>query len=144
MAAYTVTPAEVSVSDPTQAVPVIGDEAIDIGEAVYRKTSNGRYALASAVGTAEQAQFAGIAVSACAAAGQPFLLWKDGEITLDTGTLANAATADIVVLGATAGALYPSADLASTNRVTICGYIKDHDTPAVMVVKPTITGTQLA
>jgi hypothetical protein len=135
MAAYTVAAAEVLPRPNTQLKQVIGGEVFSAGAALYKKASDGRYYLAQGDGTAEECKFEGIAMSACAVAGQPILMAYDGEVQLDTGDLANAAVGDLVVLGATAGSLYPSDDLVSTNRVTLCGYIKT-ETPAVLVLHP--------
>ncbi len=142
MAAYTITAAEVLPRTNTQTKLVIAGEAVTAGQSVYEKPADGRYWLCQADGNADECKFKGIALGA-AAAGQPFVLAYDGEVQLDSTTLTNAAVGDLVVLGPTAGALHPSGDLSSTNRVTLCGYIKQM-TPCVLVLHSLQTGVAKA
>lgn len=140
MTAYAVPNTEVFAIGNRPKVPVIFGEALDPGVALYRKTSDGRYYKAQADGTPEEATFAGISLSTAAAAGQPGLMADGGDVQLDSAALLNAAVGDIVVLGSVAGSLYPSGDLATTNRVTIVGFIKTAN-PGVLTIAPNVTGT---
>lgn len=131
MAQYTVTAAEVK---QLTGSPKLGRSgaAINAGQTIY-EDGNGKLQLAQADGTELESLVKGIALNNAAAADQPLAYADAGEVQLDTTTLANAAVGDIVVLGATAGGLYPSGDLASTNKVAVVGVMK---TAGVIALNP--------
>jgi hypothetical protein len=135
LAAITVTPASVIPDAGYQHDTKLAGETITAGQALYLKASDDRYWLAQADGTAPEAECKGIALNA-AAAGQPVRALTSGVITIG-GTV---AIGTIYVLGATPGAIYPAADLASGDRVTTLGI---GTTAAKIAVKFHVSGVQV-
>lgn len=93
-------------------------EAISAGQAVYKKTSTGKWMLAQADGTAEEAGSGvvfGIALNT-GVANQPLAVQTSGVITIG----ATVTVAKVYVLSATAGGIAPIADITtSTQYVTL-------------------------
>lgn len=113
--ALTVTPANVSLdSGPVEGV--IAGEAFSAGAILYYKASDGRWYKAQCDGTAAEAgaDGLGLALGTADAAGARVSVARPGAIvSIGTGT------AGVIYLpGRTAGSLIPSADLASTDKVT--------------------------
>lgn len=138
MAQYTVAAAEVKQLTGSPKLGVSG-AALTAGQSIY-KDGNGKWQPAQADGTTLESGSGGVAIAICstAAADQAFAYADAGDVQLDTAALAGAATGDIVVLGATAGGLYPSGDLASTNKITIVGVMKTAN-PGVITLNPWAT-----
>lgn len=115
MAALTITASQVLPSlGPT--VSGIAGAAITQGQAVYF-ASDGKWKLAQADGTTAEAGELGygIAMSESDADGQPIVVALPGAvITLGAGAAPSAGV--VYFVGATAGALVPTADMASTNK----------------------------
>lgn len=140
MAVYSVTAAEVlPQANCLRKEVIVGATGFSAGASLYKKPSDGRYYPAQADGNADEVKFEGIALSTPDIIGAPILMAYDGDIQLDTAALTGAALGDLVVLGTVAGGLYPSGDLATTNRVTLCGYIKQVS-PTIMRIFPVLTG----
>jgi hypothetical protein len=91
---------------------------ITAGQPLYLDASVGTYKLADADASAATAQVRGIALHG-ALTGQPIKMQTGGDITL--GATAAPAVGVIYALGATAGSIVPSADLANPVRVSILG-----------------------
>lgn len=137
MADLTITPANVvkgagAALDSTK----VAGETVTAGKAVYLKSSDNKWWLAQADGTAEEATFGGIALHA-ASANQPLAVQTSGEITIG----ATAGVGTVYVVSATAGGIAPLADLVSTNKLSIIGYGK---TAALVVIDPKVTGVAVA
>lgn len=118
MSALTITAASVlwsSGSNPTG--DQIAGEAFAAGAAVYLKASDGKWYKAQCDGTAEEAgsEELGIALATADAAGARVSIAKTGcVVSIGTGT------AGIVYCpGRTAGSWVPTADLLSTDKVTV-------------------------
>lgn len=96
----------------------LGGEAILPGQAVYRRTSDRKWMLAQADGTAEQAGVGtdlGIALNECDADGQPITVARAGaRVTLGAGA-APAASA-IYVVSATLGGIAAAADIVTAGH----------------------------
>lgn len=117
MADLTITAASVSyTSGPVDGDQVAG-EAITTGQICYKKESDGRWYKAQHDGTAEEAGSIGLglALATAAAAGARISVARPGAIVaIGTGT------AGIVYCPSnTAGSLAPTADLGSTDKVTV-------------------------
>lgn len=113
-------------------------EAVTAGQAVYLKSSDGKWWLAQCDGTAEEAGSGGVGVALNGgAANQPAAVQTGGLITIG-GTV--AATL-VYVVSATAGGICPIADLVSTNKLTILGYAT---TTGVIDLRPLATGVAKA
>jgi len=121
MAAYTVTAAQVTPGSACQWKWATAGETITAGMAVY-VTEGGVAMKAKADETAAVATAVGVAIGS-GAADQPIPYAVTGTIVIATGG-AVGTTGDIVILGDTAGALYPSADIAS-GYTTIIGVLSD-------------------
>ena len=138
MAAYTITATEVTAgAGATIFRTALAGVTITAGQALYLSAAN-TVSLAQADGTAAEAAAVGIAMNG-GAAGQPILFVANGLINLDTAALTGAALGDVVALGATAGGLYPNEDIATTEYVTIMGYIVTAN-PGVVNVSIIATG----
>ena len=117
-AALSITAANVSLDSGAYETAVAG-EAFSAGAILYLKASDGRYYKAQADGTAEEAGSGGIgiALGTADAAGARIAIAKPGAIvSIGTGTAGKT-----YVIGTTAGAINPSADIdgTSTNKVTV-------------------------
>jgi predicted transcriptional regulator len=112
-------------------------EAIDAGQVVYQKSSDGKLWLADAVTAAANAQAKGIALND-AAAGQPVTYAKSGGV--DVGATLTVGT--VYVLSATSGGgnICPVADLVADDYVTILGPATAADNLALNI---DITGVQV-
>ena len=95
----------------------VAGETITAGLAVYFKTSDSKFWIASTVTSAATAAVAGYALNG-AAADQPLKIQKEGDVTCDNLTLAVAGC--VYVLSA-AGETAPHGDLAADDYVTILG-----------------------
>lgn len=125
MTALSITEANVSlVSAPPGAVlhGQIAGAAITIGQAVYL-ADDGKWYLAQGDGTTTEAgaNDVGIALTRAAAAGQPISVAKPGAI-VGFGAILTAGL--FYIIGDTAGAIYPSADAGSADKVTLLGQAK--------------------
>ena len=117
MAALSITTSQVLLSTGQTKTGFAG-EAITPGQAVYY-ASSGKWLKAQCDGTAAEAGSGGygIALSQAAADGQPLVVALPGAtVTLGAGAAPAAGT--VYCIGATAGALNPTADMATTNKVT--------------------------
>lgn len=117
----------------------VAGEAVTAGQSVYLKTSDSKWWLAQADGTAEESgsgTILGVALNA-AAAGQPVIVQTGGTITIG----ATVAAGVFYYLGATAGGIYPVGDLSSTNYVSTVGYGASTTT---LIINPVPTGKALA
>ncbi|RJP54315.1 MAG: hypothetical protein C4583_03050 [Anaerolineaceae bacterium] len=111
----------------TQVLPSSGDtekgiagEAITAGQAVYKRATDGYWLKAQCDGTAEEAGATncGIALVSALAANAPIVVALPGSIvTLGAGAAPAAGT--IYCIAAAAGGIAPSADMATTNKVTV-------------------------
>lgn len=89
---------------------------VTAGQAVYLDPADSEWKLAQADGTATEATCTGI--TACGGAdGQPGRVYTSGSI--DPGF--TVTVGETYVLGATAGGIYPIADLAASDYVSIIG-----------------------
>jgi hypothetical protein len=116
MSALSITASSVAYqSGPVDSDQVAG-EAFAAGAAVYR-AANGTWMKAQCDGTAIEAgsEDIGMALFTADAAGARGSIAKPGAIV----TVGAGAAGVIYALGTTAGSLIPSADLASTNKVTV-------------------------
>lgn len=93
-------------------------ETITQGQTVYRNSSDKEIYLADADDTAATATVLGIALNS-ASDGQPIKFQTDGTITLGAGAAPTEGV--IYVLSGTAGGIAPSADLATSDYVSILG-----------------------
>lgn len=115
---------------------VRGGEAITIGQAVYKKSSDGRYY--KAVSSSEAAANAkGIAIAPCPVAGDYFVIVKKGGVDLG----ATLVVGETYSVSGTAGGLQPNADIGTTEYVTRVGTAKDAARLEVSIVA---TATQRA
>lgn len=118
MAALSITSTQVL---PTAGHPVkqgTGDAAITPGQAVRYKPSTGKWGLAQCDNdTIDAGEFGyGLALSQCAADGQPIVVALPGHVvTLGAGAAPVAGT--VYFVGTTAGALNVAGDLANPNKV---------------------------
>lgn len=119
MAALTLTTSQVHwVSGPTE--QGVSGEALTRGQVVYASTDS-KYYKAKGNGTALQARARGLAL-ADVGVGDPILIARPGAV-VELGAGAAPTLAVAYYIQATAGSLYPIADVASTNFVTIVGVI---------------------
>lgn len=122
MTALTVTATQVAyISGPVAADQVAG-EAFDAGSQCYYKASDGKWYKAQCDGTTAEAGEAGLGLalfSADAAGARGSMARKNAIVTLGAG--AGPAAGVVYCPGATAGTLIPTADLASTNKVSLAG-----------------------
>ncbi len=117
MADYTITSADVKISGSNvRATTVVAGEAISEGQLVYLDTVSGKYKLALATAEAS-ANVVGVSVTSAATDGY-FLMQSSRNYFAGTTLVAG----DPIYLSATAGAICPHADLASTNYVTLLGH----------------------
>lgn len=120
MAALSITASQVAyVSGPKSSDQIAG-EALVAGAAVYYDTSSGKWKNAQCDGTAAEAgaDGLGLALATADAAGARLSIARAGSVvTLGAG--AAPAAGVIYCPGATAGSLIPSADIASTNKVSV-------------------------
>lgn len=94
--------------------------AVTQGQVLYKKSSDSKWYLAQADGTAEEAGYAvdmGFALSA-ASANQLIAILRSGTITIG-GTIAAGV---FYYVHTTAGSIGPVGDLGSTNYTTIVGW----------------------
>lgn len=127
-------PTKISILGNTvQTVVGVAGEAVVERDVVYLK-SDQKYWKAKASGLAEEAQVAGICLTAAAIGGKVLILLPTNEI--DLGVTLTVGTE--VVLSANAGKLAPRSDLVSTNFITSFGY---PDTSAILGYQINITGT---
>jgi hypothetical protein len=119
MSALSITAANVSLVSGAHDADCIAGEAFVAGAVVYQRASDLKWLKAQCDGTAEEAGSVdlGIALATADAAGARVSVAKSGAIVgLGTGT-----TAGVYVVGTTAGAINPVADLVSTNKLTLVG-----------------------
>lgn len=109
-AAYTLTAANVVPTANSSRFFGIAGETITAGQPVYKSATDGKLYLVDA-NDATKIAIVGLAINS-AAAGQT-LGYTDNDATFTHG-LATTAAGDVIVCGSTAGALNPSADIAST------------------------------
>lgn len=96
-------------------------EAIDEGEWVYLKSSDGKAYKAQADGTEEEAQVEGMAVSGAAAADLPIAIQTDGEV--DGGFSSDEGTPLFLAPTAGAAATDIATDLSAGDHITVLGVI---------------------
>ncbi len=116
MTALTIAAASVALASGTPLGDQVAGEAFVAGAMLYLNTTDGRWYKAKSNGTAAQAGADGVAMAlgTADAAGARVSIARPGAI-VGVGT----GTAGVVyVPGTTAGALMPTADLASTNKAT--------------------------
>ena len=109
-------------------------ETITAGQSLYLKESDGRYWKAQSDGTSAEAAFAGIALNG-ASAGQVLAVQTSGVITIG----ATVTVGIIYCVAATAGGICPSADLTSSDYVSIIGV---GTTSALLAMSPVISGVE--
>lgn len=120
MSALTLTAAQVLlVSGPTK--EVVFGATITQGQGVYFDAATGKWKLAQCDGTPAEAgaDGYGIALSAGSDGQRGVVALPGAKVTLGAGAAPAAGT--VYAIGATAGAINPVADLASTNKVTVLG-----------------------
>ena len=118
MANYVIVPADVKISGSNvRATTVVAGEAISEGQLVYLDTVSGKYKLALATAEAS-ANVVGVAVTSAALDGY-FLMQSSRNYFAGTTLVAGDP---IYLSSASAGAICPHADLASTNYVTLLGH----------------------
>lgn len=118
MTALTITESQVLYVSGNKLGDQVAGEAFTTGQSVYKNT-DGKWLKAQCDGTALEAgsEGIGLALARSAADGARFTVALPGAIvTLGAG--AAPAAGLIYVPGTTAGSLIPTADLASTNKVT--------------------------
>lgn len=94
-------------------------ETVTAGMSVYKKASDGLWYKAQCDGTAEESGTVGLGVALNGGAvGQPAVVAVGGTVTIG----ATVTVGIIYCVSATFGGICPSADLASTNKVSILGY----------------------
>lgn len=137
MVEATVTAAEVTIGTTPKIVQGIFGATVTQGKAVYKDEDDSKWKLAQCDGTAEEAGRGGIGVALNSGVdGQPAQIRVGGGV-FDPGF--NPTESIIYVVGTTAGAMMPSADLASTNYCTVL-YVGDGDGMVHPIFK--YTGTQ--
>lgn len=117
MTALAITAAQVLlVSGPSRQVTF--GATVTQGQGLYYDTASGSWKLAQCDGTAAEAGADGYGIALSAgSAGQKGVIAEPGaKVTLGAG--AAPAAAEVYCFGATAGALAPLSDMASTNKVT--------------------------
>ena len=133
MADITITPGDITAVSGALGVVAEAGEAIDAGQAVYIKSSDGKAYVASDAAEAS-ARVAGIALSSAEAAGQPVSYYAAGEINVQAAAFASAG---ILLVLSTAGAVQPVADKQTGEYVTVVGWSTG---TAKMMVDVTVTG----
>jgi len=119
MADYTITPANVRPNGKTTLLEQVQfGEIVDEGEAVYKKTSDGKYWLCDADLSVDASICKGIAVIGGAADAWGYIA-KNGPITFG-GTGTQGA---VVIVSDTAGGLKPIGDLTAGDYITIVGVL---------------------
>ena len=137
MADLTITPANVLKGTGATTIPqYMAGETITAGDAVYLKEADSRWWKTQADGSTAEVVFGGIALHG-SLAGQPLVVQNAGEITIGATT----AIGILYVVSAAAGKICPSADLVSTNKVTVIGFGK---TATVLKMSPILTEVALA
>jgi hypothetical protein len=116
MANLSITAADVICTPPTGDIAAISGEAFAVGDILYKKPSDGLYYKAVAT-SAEAAAAACMALTATAAAGQPF--FGSRSLTIDVGAVTEGV---LYFVAATAGKLCPESDLVSGNFKTLFGF----------------------
>lgn len=110
-------------------------ESVTAGQAVYQKSTDGKWWRAQCDGTAEESGsgvLTGVALHA-SGADQPLAVQTGGEITIGGTVIAGTE----YVVSATAGGIAPHADLVSTNKYTRLGYAT---TSAILQLDISATG----
>lgn len=118
MTALTMTAASISLDSGPHDADAIAGEAFAAGAVVYQRASDSKWLKAQCDGTAEEAGSValGIALGTADAAGARVSIARDGAVI----SIGVAATAGFYYCpGRTAGALIPTADLASTDKSTL-------------------------
>ncbi|WP_422036551.1 hypothetical protein [Reyranella sp.] len=117
MAALSITATQVLLVSGSHQDAVFG-AAVTAGQGVYFDSVSGSWKPGQCDGTAAEAGADGYGIALCsAAAGQRGGLALPGA-KVNLGAAAGAAAGTVYALGATAGALNPSGDMSSGNRVT--------------------------
>jgi hypothetical protein len=132
MANLTITAANVIKGSGAVTTTGTAGETITAGQALYLKDADARLWLAQCDGTAEEAEFEGIALHA-ALAGQPVTYQTGGTMNIGATTVKG-----IYALSATPGGIAPLADLIATNRIVYVGYATT--TTGTFVVSKLLTG----
>lgn len=119
MAALTIAAANVSLDTGAHDGDQIAGEAFSAGALLYRKSADGRWYKAQCDGTPEEAGAygTGMALSTADAAGARVTIARPGA-AVSIGAAACAAGI-VYCPGRTAGTLVPTADMASTDKVTV-------------------------
>lgn len=117
MAEYTITPSNLVVPRQTLLIVTCG-EAINAGQIVYRKRSDGKVYLAQSDGTEEEAR--AFAIAACSGAtGQPIVVFR-GPGVITCGSIFGSA-GKVLALSATAGKAVDIADPTTSDKLTQIG-----------------------
>ena len=116
MAVITITEAQV-VPAASNRTTMVSASALAVGDIVYESSSG--VATKADNSTAVKAAVKGMCISSCAASGQAVVVQTGGSPTLGAGAAPVQGT--VYALSATAGKLYPVADLVSGKYVTIVG-----------------------
>lgn len=108
-------------------------ETLVAGQTVYIKTTDSnKIYKCQCDGTQAEAELAGLTING-AAAGQPISYVTSGDVTIGSASTAGR----VIVVGTTAGAAMPSADLATNNYTSVLGGMK-----SASVLKVSIINTQ--
>jgi hypothetical protein len=122
MTALSITAANVSLDSGAHDVDQIAGEAFIAGAVVYQRASDSKWLKAQCDGTAEEAGSValGIALATADAAGARVSIARDGAVVSVGSAVCLAGF--FYCPGRTAGALIPSADLASTDKASLAAF----------------------
>lgn len=120
MATYTITASAVLPAGTS--LGALAGEAINAGEVVRIDSTDGKAYKAESADTEQKARASGIAVNT-AVAGQPVSYVSSGDVTVDAGLFTTIGVGALLVLAPTAGKAMDVGDLATTNWVTILGWV---------------------
>jgi len=117
MAALSVTTTSIIKPSAGQSETVTAGEAITIGQAVYRDSSDGLYKLTDA-DVESAAVIRGIALTQAAASGQPLVICTAGDLPMKSSGITVGAA---YYVHTTPGAIGPIGDLGSGDYVSLVG-----------------------
>jgi len=117
----TITPASVVSGASPQMGAGIAGETLTAGQAVYKKSTDGKIYKAKCGGTPEEAGILGILLNG-ASVNQPVDYQSDGIVVLGGSTTVKTTT---YVLSAAYGGICPQADLIATQRLVYVGFARD-------------------
>lgn len=119
MVDITVTPADVLLSSGTSEKVTYGATILQ-GKSVYKDSSDGKWKLAQADGTADEAGATDYGVALTSGANNQQGLVAKAGAEFDPGV--TPTVAEVYVISTTAGGIAPIGDLVSTDKLTIIGY----------------------